>query len=304
MNRLQPPYRHLLETFLSYLSIERNYADNTKESYRNDLTRYLHYMQELPCQPEAITLQEIERFIIVLHELGLEPASLARNISAIRSLHRFLVTDRFLTSNPAALLRQPRQPRYLPDVLSIDEIFSLLDAPLQSINPAPFPLRDKAMLELLYATGTRASELVTIRQQNLFADAGFIRIFGKGNKERIIPAGSSALAWIARYQQELRIKLAGPQSDDYLFLNSRGRGITRMSLFTIVRNYAILAGINKQVSPHTFRHSFATHLLEGGADLRAVQEMLGHSSIATTQIYTHLDRRFLKEVHRTCHPRG
>jgi len=160
------------------------------------------------------------------------------------------------------------------------------------------------MLELLYASGVRVSELVNLHQQNLYLEAGFIRIFGKGSKERLVPVGNSAIEWINRYQKELRIGLVKHNSDDYLFLNAHGKKLSRMALFSMVKKYAITAGIEKNISPHTFRHTFATHLLEGGADLRAVQEMLGHSSIVTTQIYTHIDRSFIKEVHKTFHPRG
>ncbi len=304
MNTLDNHYLHALESFLSYMLVERNFSGNTRESYNNDLKRYLLFMQQNSRPLEAITTSHIEEFITELYTIGLEASSMARNISAIRSFHKFLVNERTLNANPAENLHQPKQARYLPNVLTIDETMRLLDAPQALMPPNKYMLRDKAMLELLYATGVRASELVNIQQQNLYFEAGFIRIFGKGSKERLVPVGNSAIAWVKRYQAELRMSLAQQNSDDYLFLNARGIKLTRMALFAMVRKYAVMAGIEKHISPHTFRHTFATHLLEGGADLRAVQEMLGHSSISTTQIYTHIDRSFIKEVHKTFHPRG
>ena len=304
MPSLENQYRRVLESFLNYLLVERNFSTNTRESYNNDLKRYLLFMQQQSRAIEAITAEDIEKFITELYNLGLEASSMARNISAIRSLHKFLLVERTLMLNPTEKIHQPKQARYLPDVLTIDETLRILDAPLTCHPPGKYLLRDKAMLELLYATGVRVSELITIQQQNLYLNQGFIRIFGKGSKERLVPVGGSAIAWVNRYQAELRIALVQKNSDDYLFLNSRGVKLSRMALFEIVRKYAVTAGIEKTVSPHTFRHSFATHLLEGGADLRSVQEMLGHSSIVTTQIYTHIDRSFIKEVHKTFHPRG
>lgn len=304
MNTLHESSRKVLESFLNYMLIERNFSENTRVSYRNDLERYLLFMQESAISLQTITPNHIEEFITELYSTGLEASSMARNISAIRSLHKFLLTERTLALNPAENLHQPKQARYLPPVLTIDEIMRLLEAPLQQNPRSRYFLRDKSMLELLYATGVRVSELITIQQQNLYLEAGFVRILGKGSKERLVPVGSSATEWVIKYQQELRTGLAGRSSGDALFLNARGKQLSRMALFSMVRNYAVIAGIEKQISPHTFRHTFATHLLEGGADLRAVQEMLGHSSISTTQIYTHIDRSFVKEVHKTFHPRG
>ena len=304
MESLDNQYRRVLESFLNYILVERNFSTNTKKSYSNDLKRYLLFMQQQSRAIEDITSKHIEEFIAELFNLGLEASSMARNISAIRSLHKFLLVERTLPVNPTEKIHQPKQARYLPDVLTIDETLRILDAPLTRQPPGKYLLRDKAMLELLYATGVRVSELITIQQQNLYLNEGFIRIFGKGSKERLVPVGSSATAWVNRYRAELRIALVQKNSDDYLFLNARGVKLSRMALFDIVRQYAATAGIEKTVSPHTFRHSFATHLLEGGADLRSVQEMLGHSSIITTQIYTHIDRSFIKEVHKTFHPRG
>ena len=304
MERLDNHYRKILEGFLNYMTIERNFSANTRESYNNDLKRYMLFMQQNSRAIESVKTPHIEEFITVLYSIGLEASSMARNISAIRSLHKFLLIECTLNTNPAENLHQPKQARYLPSVLTVDETLRLLGTPLTLVPPGKYLLRDKAILELLYATGVRVSELINIQQQNLYFEAGFIRIFGKGSKERLVPVGNSAISWVTRYQSELRLSLVQNDSDDYLFLNARGTKLSRMALFAMVRKYAIMSGTKKKISPHTFRHTFATHLLEGGADLRAVQEMLGHSSIVTTQIYAHIDRSFIKEVHKTFHPRG
>lgn len=304
MNKLHEQYRSMLESFLNYMVVERNFSENTRESYNNDLKRYLLFMQNSSRPIRTITPIQINDFIKELYSIGLEASSIARNISAIRSFHKFLVTERALNINPAENLHLPKQARYLPTVLTVDETIRLLDIPLAQSPQSKYFLRDKAMLEILYATGIRVSELVNLQQQNLYFGASFIKIFGKGSKERLVPIGNSAIEWIEKYKTELRFTLVKDKSDDFLFLNAHGLKLSRMALFLIVRKYAVIAGIEKNITPHTFRHTFATHLLEGGADLRAVQEMLGHSSIVTTQIYTHIDRSFIKEVHKTFHPRG
>ena len=304
MNTLHSQFSKALENFLNYMLIERNFSQNTREAYNNDLRRYLLYVQESARAMESITAHHIEEFIGELYATGLEARSMARNISAIRSFHKFLVIERTLDTNPADTLRLPKQARYLPTVLTVEETLRLLETPLSSIPQSKYYTRNKAMLELLYATGIRVSELVNLQQQNLYLEAGFVRIYGKGSKERLVPVGDSAIHWINQYRTGLRLSLVKSNSDDYLFLNSRGKKLSRMAIYSLVQHYAKLAGIEKNISPHTFRHTFATHLLEGGADLRAVQEMLGHSSIVTTQIYMHIDRSFIKEVHKTFHPRG
>ena len=304
MTELDTQYKSILEGFLNYMLIERNFSVNTRESYSNDLKRYLLFMQHRSKPIGTITPAQINDFIKELYTIGLEASSMARNISAIRSFHKFLVTERAIDINPAENLHLPKQSRYLPTVLTVSETLRLLETPVTQTLRGKYFLRDKAMLELLYATGIRVSELVNLQQQNLYLESGFIRIFGKGSKERLVPVGHSAIEWINKYKTELRFVLVKNNSDDYLFLNAHGIKLTRMALFAMVRKYAVSAGIEKNISPHTFRHTFATHLLEGGADLRAVQEMLGHSSIVTTQIYTHIDRSFIKEVHKTFHPRG
>lgn len=304
MTGLHEPHRAQLETFLNYLTLERNFSGNTRVSYLNDLGRYLGWLQDAGVAPAEVVAGDIRKFIRDLHDIGLETSSIARNISAIRSFHRFLLTERLAISNPAENIHQPKLGRYLPSVLTIEEMTRLLEAPLRQNPPGTYLLRDKAMLEFLYASGVRVSELTGLSQQSLYLESGFVRVFGKGSKERLVPIGESAAAWVTRYQEELRPQMAGPKAQDTLFLSSRGAALSRMAAWNIVRHYTVLAGIEKAVSPHTFRHTFATHLLEGGADLRAVQEMLGHSSIIATQIYTHIDRSFIKEVHKTFHPRG
>ncbi|PWW81700.1 MULTISPECIES: site-specific tyrosine recombinase XerD [Prosthecochloris] len=304
MQALKEPYSSHLESFVNYLTLERNFSQHTIASYVNDLYRYLLYVENLEKSVAEITLTHIQSFILELHDAGLEARSVARNISAIRSFHKFLVRENIIEINATENLHQPKPAQHLPTVLTVDEVFRLLNAPMQEDPPGKYRLRDKALLEFLYATGVRVSELVNLQQSNCYLDAGFARIFGKGSKERLVPVGRSATEWVRRYQQDLRLNISKPESGDYLFLNARGKMLSRMSAYTIVRRYSIAAGITKKISPHTLRHTFATHLLEGGADLRAVQEMLGHSSIIATQIYTHIDRSFIKEVHKTFHPRG
>ncbi|UZJ40769.1 site-specific tyrosine recombinase XerD [Prosthecochloris sp. SCSIO W1101] len=304
MQALKEPYSSHLESFVNYLTLERNFSQHTIASYVNDLYRYLLYVENLEKSVAEITLVHIQSFILELHDAGLEARSVARNISAIRSFHKFLVRENIIEINATENLHQPKPAQHLPTVLTVDEVFRLLNAPMQEDPPGKYRLRDKALLEFLYATGVRVSELVNLQQSNCYLDAGFARIFGKGSKERLVPVGRSATEWVRRYQQDLRLNISKPESGDYLFLNARGKKLSRMSAYTIVRRYSIAAQITKKISPHTLRHTFATHLLEGGADLRAVQEMLGHSSIIATQIYTHIDRSFIKEVHKTFHPRG
>jgi integrase/recombinase XerD len=292
-----------LKAYLHFLELEKNSSANTVDSYRRDLERFLSYLSDGGIDSPAGAGEEaIARFVKLLGELGLSPRSVSRNITAIKMFYRFLVAEKAVDADPTGRLDLPKLPRPLPDVLDPGEVESILNQPDVS---QPLGVRDRAILETLYATGIRVSELVTLRQANVFPAEQFIRVTGKGSKERIVPIGRSALEWIARYRSGTRTLLAGARgASDALFLNARGTPISRMAIWTIVRNCTRTAGIGKDVHPHTFRHSFATHLLEGGADLRSVQEMLGHVNISTTQIYTHIDREYLREVHRTCHPRG
>jgi integrase/recombinase XerD len=292
-----------LKSYLHFLELEKNSSANTVESYRRDLERFLSYLADAGIDsPDGAGEETIERFVKLLGELGLSPRSVSRNITAIKMFYRFLVAEKSAGADPTGRLDLPKLPRPLPDVLDPGEVESILNQPDVS---EPLGVRDRAILETLYATGIRVSELVSLRQANVFPGEQFIRVTGKGAKERIVPIGRSALGWIERYRTRTRPFLAGGRgASDALFLNARGTPISRMAVWTIVRNCTRKSGIRKDVHPHTFRHSFATHLLEGGADLRSVQEMLGHVNISTTQIYTHIDREYLREVHRTCHPRG
>ena len=289
--------------YLRYLQLEKNAAENTVASYRLDLRRYASYLEgKGVAQPAKIRQAQISGFLVTLSDLGLSPRSITRNLSSVKMFHRFLVGERVVATDPTETIEPMKMSRTLPDVLSQDEI----DAILRQPNVAEdLGKRDRAILETMYATGMRVSELITLKQSGLHREEQFVRVFGKGSKERLIPIGRSALHWINLYIQTVRGKLSHLGSgQDVVFLNSRGRPMSRMSIWNIVRANVAKSGVRKAVHPHTFRHSFATHLLEGGADLRAVQEMLGHSDISTTQIYTHVDREYLKEVHRTFHPRG
>ena len=291
-----------IRPYLHYLELEKNASSNTVDSYRRDLMRYLDHLDRAGIRAlDAVQGEHISGFLRTLFGVGLSPRSVARSLSAIKGFHKFLLGERIAAHNPTVNIEPPKRSKTLPDVLSQAEIERILDQP----DPEqPLGLRDKAILETLYATGIRVSELVELKQSNLQLNLGVLRVMGKGSKERIVPVGTSATDWIGKYRANVRSSLI-KQSDthDVVFLNSRGRPMTRMAVWNIVHRYAESAGVEKDVHPHTFRHSFATHLLEGGADLRAVQEMLGHSDISSTQIYTHIDREYLKEVHRTFHPR-
>jgi len=291
-----------LRSYLHYLQLEKNASSNTVDSYRHDLTRYLEHLDLSGIKGlDKVQGEHVSKFLRVLNTIGLSARSIGRNLSAIKGFHKFLVGERIVGHNPTMNIDVPKRSKTLPDILNQGEIERILDQP----DPEqPLGLRDKAVLETMYATGIRVSELVGLRQSDLQLDLGVIRVMGKGSKERIVPIGSSATEWIKKYRLSVRSSLV-KRSDtrDVVFLNARGRPMTRMAIWNIVHRYTESAGIKKGVHPHTFRHSFATHLLEGGADLRAVQEMLGHSDISTTQIYTHIDREYLKEVHRTFHPR-
>jgi len=294
--------KKLLDQFLNHLSIEAGLSSNTIESYRRDLERYIKFLQETKIDSvDKITEEHITNFIVQLSRKGLAANSIARKLSSIRRLHKFLVTEGYSGFNPAGTLESPRLWRKLPMVLNVTEIEKLLNQPTQD---NPLGLRDRAILEFLYATGVRISELINAKRKDILPEVELVRVIGKGQKERIIPIGKKSLKWVEKYLQESRPSLAKQNSEDFLFLNKRGRYFSRMGLWKILRQYVNKSGIKKKVSPHTIRHSFATHLLEGGADLRAVQEMLGHADISTTQIYTHLDREYLKQEHRHYHPRS
>jgi integrase/recombinase XerD len=292
-----------LQKYFEFLRLEKNLSAHSLAAYAFDLDKYRAYLINNRIDTATgITGDHIGEFIAALHRRPLSPRSIARTLSALRGFHRFLLGEGETRDDPTQVFDSPKQERLLPEVLNVSEIDKIFGTPDTNDR---LGIRDRAILETLYATGVRVSELVNLKQSNLVAEEGLVRVFGKGSKERIVPIGRSARQWIEKYQQQSRKYLArAGKSQDYLFLSVRSTKLTRDMVRKLVEKYADAAGIRKKVHPHTFRHSFATHLLEGGADLRAVQEMLGHADISTTQIYTHVDREYLKEVHRTFHPRA
>lgn len=288
--------------FKAYLQLEKSLSDNSVEAYLHDiekLTTFLSANNNLKT-PSEIELKDLELFIRWISELGMTAGSQARIISGLKSFFKYCLLEQIITIDPSSLLESPKLKRTLPDILSFDEIEKIIS---QLDLSKPEGGRNKAMLETLYSCGLRVSELVNLRLSCLYLDAGFIRVIGKGDKERLVPIGSDAIKYINIYRNDIRVHIAvKPGNDDVLFLNRRGSKLSRVMIFLIIKEMARLAGINKTISPHTFRHSFATHLVEGGADLRAVQEMLGHESITTTEIYTHLDREYLRDTLQQFHP--
>ncbi|MGN0087246.1 MAG: site-specific tyrosine recombinase/integron integrase [Alloprevotella sp.] len=281
-----------LEDYRRYLWLERGLSENTRQAYLNDLSHFFDYLHDEGMALDAVRLDTIHHFSAVLSDLGISSRSIARIHSALRSFFGFLVLDGRLEGNPAELLESPKIGRHLPQVLSVAEVEAILGAvSLQE----PEGVRNRAIIELLYSCGLRVSELCTLRLSDIYAEDGFIRVCGKGNKQRIVPVSARALRELEQWLP-LRAEIV-PKcgEEDFLFLSERRRShLSRITVFVIVRRYAQLAGVTKEISPHTFRHSFATHLLEGGANLRAIQAMLGHERIGTTEIYTHIDRTFLR----------
>ena len=291
-----------LERFDDFLSLEQGASPRTREAYRRDVQRLAAFGTAKGLDaPSALTPQQLRAFVWHLKDLGLSPLSIRRNVSATRTYFRFLLGEGIVTSDPGERLEMPRPARELPDVLTTDEVERLIAAVEQS---HPMYFRDKAMLELAYGAGLRVSEWIAIGIKDVQFEDGVVRVFGKGSKERLVPVGRSAIAALSIYLRELRPRLEQGEGKGALFLNARGKPLSRMGAWGILRHWVERAGIEKHVSPHTLRHSFATHLLEGGADLRAVQEMLGHADISTTQVYTHVNREYLRSIHRQFHPRG
>ncbi len=290
------------EQFLLFLKLEKNVSPHTLQSYSFDLSHFITFLVRHTLYDARNTTPEIiALFFDHLKNQHLSPRSQARMLSTLRGFYKYLLGEGILQDNPIELIDAPKLAKTLPSVLTISEIDLILQQPDITTS---LGIRDRALFETLYATGVRVSEAVNIKQADLLINDGFLLVFGKGSKERFVPIGRSALEWIQRYQKESRLQFVSKnKSEDYLFLSVRGTKLTRSMVFRLVQKYSKAAKIKKEVHPHTFRHSFATHLLEGGADLRAVQEMLGHTDISTTQIYTHIDREYLKEVHRTFHPR-
>jgi len=295
-------YSRIKERFIQHLALERGLSIHTQKAYETDLARYLGFLQESGVMTISECGEEhIRQLLVSMIDLNLRETTLARTISTLRTFHRFLVFERISDSDPAACIDMPKRRRKLPDFLSVEEVERLLEQP----DPGRAQgIRDRAVMELLYASGLRVSELTALGRSDLLQEEKLIRVFGKGKKERIVPVGQTALFFLERYLSEVRPGLAAKgRAADTVFLNMKGSPISRVSVWKIIKKYAELAGIGKTISPHTLRHTFATHLLEGGASLRAVQEMLGHADISTTQIYTHLDRGYLQEVIQSCHPR-
>jgi integrase/recombinase XerD len=288
--------------FKAYLQLEKSLSDNSVEAYLHDIEKLTGFLsaEGILKTPSQIELKDLELFIRRISELGMTAGSQARIISGIKSFFKYCLLEQIITIDPSCLLESPKLKRTLPDILSFDEIEKIIGKIDLS---KPEGGRNKAMLETLYSCGLRVTELVNLRLSCLYLDAGFIRVIGKGDKERLVPAGSDAVKYINIYRNDIRVHIAvKPGNEDILFLNRRGSKLSRVMIFLIIKEMAKLAGINKTISPHTFRHSFATHLVEGGADLRAVQEMLGHESIITTEIYTHLDREYLRDTLQQFHP--
>ena len=293
------PYK---KGYKAWLQLEKSLSENSVEAYLRDidkLTQFLEASRSMKA-PEAIELKDLQAFLQWIGQLGLEPASQARVLSGIRSFYKYCYIEQIVKKDPTTLLESPKLKRALPDVLSFDEIEAIIG---QIDLSKPEGGRNKAILETMYSCGLRVSEVVNLRISALHLDLGFIRVIGKGDKERLVPVGTSAVKYIRIYQHDIRVHMPlKPGNEDILFLNRRGSKLSRVMIFLMLKELARQAGLEKSISPHTFRHSFATHLVEGGADLRAVQEMLGHESITTTEIYTHLDREYLRETLHRFHP--
>ncbi|HEY8689594.1 MAG TPA: site-specific tyrosine recombinase XerD [Chitinophagaceae bacterium] len=288
--------------FKAYLQLEKSLSDNTVQAYMQDLEKLTQYLLLINAEksPQQIVLSDLETFVKWISELGMTPASQSRIISGIKNFYKYCLQEQIATKDPTALLEAPKLKRSLPDVLSFDEIESIIAAIDLS---TPEGVRNKAVIETLYSCGLRVTELVNLKISCLYFDVGFVRVIGKGDKERLVPVGSSAIKHVEIYKNNVRVHTpVKPGNEDIVFLNRRGRKLSRVMIFMIIKDLAKQAGITKNISPHTFRHSFATHLVEGGADLRAVQEMLGHESITTTEIYTHLDREYLRDTLQRFHP--
>ncbi|MBR9997970.1 MAG: site-specific tyrosine recombinase XerD [Cyclobacteriaceae bacterium] len=294
-----------IRQFKNYLKLERSLSENSIEAYIHDVVKLKQFLEISNSTTSPLTLEtsQLQEFLEYLYrEIGLTPFSQARILSGLKAFYKYLLFEEIIDKDPTQLLEGPKLGRKLPDTLNFHEIEQVLGAIDMSTDEG---MRNRAMLETLYSSGLRVSELTGLRLSDIYFDIGFLRIIGKGNKERLVPVGREAQKFIRIYVNEIRCHLNIKKGhEDYVFLNRRGARLTRVMIFTIIRDLAARAGIRKKVSPHTFRHSFATHLIEGGADLRAVQEMLGHESITTTEIYTHLDRDYLKQVIREFHPRS
>ena len=294
MNKLSD----LITEFLRYLLIDKGYSENTIESYKRDLDKFLEYNKNTSI--DNISNEDLKKYIKYLNDNGLNEKSIARNISSLKSFYKFLVISKYVSSNTSDSLYLPKIKKSLPSTLTEEEVMSLLDIDLTD----NFSYRNKAMLELMYATGLRVSELINLKLQDIDLNQDVIRTFGKGSKERVIPIGDYSKEYLEKYILEYRGSMLKKESSEYLFLNNHGKQMTRQGFFKIIKKIAKEKGINKELSPHTLRHSFASHLLKYGADLRTIQELLGHSDISTTQIYTHITNEELKKNYNEFHPHG
>lgn len=296
-------WKSTITGYKNYLRLERSLSENTILAYVADVEKLFQYSEVIGNKkPDKIEASDLKNFIIWINELGMLAPSQARVMSGLKSFFAYLVLEHLIEKDPSAMIESPRLSRKLPDTLSVPEINTLLEA--IDLSKAE-GMRNKAMLEVLYSCGVRASELINLKISNLYLDIEFIKVTGKGNKERLIPIGSEAIKYLRIYLDQSRNSIDIKHGmEDYVFLNRRGSALTRVMLFIIIKELALKTGMKKTISPHTFRHSFATHLIEGGADLRAIQEMLGHESITTTEIYTHLDRDFLRDTIIQFHPRS
>ncbi|MFY9308340.1 MAG: site-specific tyrosine recombinase XerD [Bacteroidia bacterium] len=293
-----------IKGYKSFLTLEKSLSANSIEGYMRDVEKLIQFLEQEQgaIGPKEVDLKHLQAFLVWVNELGMSATSQARIISGIKGFYKYLMLEDVLNHDPTALLEAPKLGRKLPDVLNVEEINKIIDAVDLS---KPGGARNKAMLETLYSCGLRVSELVNLKISSLYFNDGFVKVIGKGDKERLVPIGNTAIKYITIYKNEVRVhETPKKDQEDVLFLNGRGTALSRVMVFTIIKQLAAKTGLKKHISPHTFRHSFATHLIEGGADLRAVQEMLGHESITTTEIYTHLDREYLRQAIIQFHPRS
>ena len=290
-----------IEQFIYFLEVERGMSKNTIMSYAHDLDKFSAYIKRHKKGVSEVEREDITSFMMYLKDQGLSPSSIARNLAALKTFWKFMVSEQILKTNVASIIETPRTWKKIPDVLNRQEVEKLLDAPS---NKGWMGIRDRAILEIMYASGLRVSEVKDLKKSNVNLDAGYVKCFGKGGKERIVPLGNVAGKAIDRYMRMSRSKLCKKEGESHLFLSRLGAKLSRQSLWKMIQKYAIQIGIKKHITPHTLRHSFATHLLEGGAELIGVQEMLGHADISTTQIYTHVSKDKLKKVHDEVHPRA
>ena len=293
--------KNILDGFGAYLLLERSLSDNTLKSYNLDVQKLLSFFSENKIHYKEAKLSDFQSFIMYLNDLGIASTSQARIISGIKSFYNYLLSEDIISDDPTQLLEMPKLSRYLPTVLSVEEI-DMLKSVIDLSRPEG--TRNKAIIEVLYSCGLRVSELIDLKLSNIYAEEGFIQVFGKGSKQRLVPISETALNEISMYMLDRNSWNIKPGHEDFLFLNQRGSHLSRQAIFDMIKKYALEAGIKVVVSPHTLRHSFATHLLEGGADLRVIQELLGHESILTTEIYTHIDMTYLRDTILSYHPRN